>query len=206
MRRFAQFLLAGCVLVIPALAQRGGGGFRGGMGGYHGGGFVGPGFRDGYNGFRGEFRGGYFPGNPFAFPIDRNYPYVYPIPEDKYSNYDPAYWYPGYDHEYSPTSPVVNQSPPKVTEYTGPGLTCPQANGKALYRIAIPPDRPDRERKIQLTYQNNIWVANDYWYKEGTVNFVTLLGERKQTPINSINRALTLQLNRECDVNFEFPR
>jgi hypothetical protein len=55
MQRFAQFLLVGCFLVIPALAQRGGfhggmggfhggvAGFHGGMGGFHGGGFVGPG-------------------------------------------------------------------------------------------------------------------------------------------------------------------
>src|SRR5215471_12372484 len=68
MRKLAQFLLVGCFLVIPAIAQRGGGGFHGGMGGFHGGGFVGPGFRGGFvhGGFRG-FRGGFFPGNRFVF-------------------------------------------------------------------------------------------------------------------------------------------
>ena len=89
MRRLALFLLISCFLVIPALAQRGGGGFhggmgggfhggmgggfhggmggyRGGMGGFRGGGFVGPGFRGGFNGFRGGFRG-FYPGNRFVF-------------------------------------------------------------------------------------------------------------------------------------------
>ena len=70
MRRLAELLLVGCFLVMPVVAQRGGGGFHGGMGGFHGGmggfrggGFVGPGFRGGFanGGFRG-FRGGFFPG------------------------------------------------------------------------------------------------------------------------------------------------
>ena len=33
MRRLGHFLLVSCFLVIPAVAQRGGGGFHGGMGG-----------------------------------------------------------------------------------------------------------------------------------------------------------------------------
>src|SRR5690348_8289733 len=91
MRRLAQFLLVGCFLVIPAVAQRGGGGFHGGMGGGfrggmgggfhggmgggfrggmggHGGGFISPGFRG-----RGGFRGGFFPGNRFV--VGFGFPY-----------------------------------------------------------------------------------------------------------------------------------
>jgi hypothetical protein len=74
MQRLVPSLFIGCLLALPAVAQRGGGhgggggfrggmggGFRGGMGGgFRGGGFVGPGFRGGFGGFRGGgFRGGF---------------------------------------------------------------------------------------------------------------------------------------------------
>jgi hypothetical protein len=207
MRRLALFLLISCFLVIPALAQRGGGGFhggmgggfhggmggyRGGMGGFRGGGFVGPGFRGGFNGFRGGFRG-FYPGNRFVFGFGFpywpyygagwGYPYpyygypYYPYSGDSYPN---AYSYPPDDYGYA---------------YSGPDqkTSCPQANGRPLYLV-------------KLTYQNDVWAAQDYWYTEGTLNFITLQGERNKTPISSIDRALTLQLNRDCGVVFQLPR
>jgi hypothetical protein len=223
MRRFAQFLLVGCFLVMPAVAQRGGGGFhggmgggfhggmgggfrggmgggfrggmgggfRGGMGGFHGGGF-GPGFRGGFNTFRGGFRGGYFPGNRFVFGF--GFPYYWP-------SYGAGWGYPYYGYPYYPYSaysyPYANSYPSDDYgyAYSGPEQTssCPQANGKPLYLI-------------KLTYQNNAWVAQDYWYTAGTLNFITLQGEQNKTPISSIDRALTYQLNRECGVVFQLPR
>jgi hypothetical protein len=207
MRRLALFLLISCFLVIPALAQRGGGGFhggmgggfhggmggyRGGLGGFRGGGFVGPGFRGGFNGFRGGFRG-FYPGNRFVFGFGFpywpyygagwGYPYpyygypYYPYSGDSYPN---AYSYPPDDYGYA---------------YSGPDqkTSCPQANGRPLYLV-------------KLTYQNDVWAAQDYWYTEGTLNFITLQGERNKTPISSIDRALTLQLNRDCGVVFQLPR
>jgi hypothetical protein len=33
-----------------------------------------------------------------------------------------------------------------------------------------------------------------------------LQGELNKTPIDSIDRAVTVQLNRECGVNFQLPR
>jgi hypothetical protein len=212
MRRLAQILLIGCFLVIPAVAQRGGGGgglhggmgggfhggmgggFRGGMGGGfrggiggHGGGFVGPGFRG-----RGGFRGGFFPGNRFVVGFGFPYwPYYgagwdYPYPYYGYPYYpDSAYSYP-YAYSYS--------SDDSAYAYSGPDQTyCPQANGKPLYLI-------------KLTYQNNAWVAQDYWYTEGTLNFITLQGQQNKTPISSIDRALTFQQNRDCGVVFHLPR
>jgi len=102
-------------------------------------------------------------------------------------------------------SSVEHQSPPKITVYTGHTQTCPRVNGKPLYRIAVPPDRPDRRGKMLQTHQENLSVAHNYWYTEGTLNFVTVQEERIEMPINSIDRTLTLQLNRECGVNFQFP-
>jgi len=202
MRRFVQFLAVTCFLVIPVVAQRGGGGFHGGMGGFrggmggfrggmvgHGGGFVGPGFRGGFNGFRGGFRGGFFPGNRFVYGFPYwpyygggwGYPYAYYgypyYPYGAYS-YPYVYSYPSYDYAYA---------------YGGPDQSsCPQANGKPLYLI-------------KLTYQSDVWVVQDYWYTEGTLNFITLQGEQKKTPISSIDRALTFQMNRYCGVVFQLP-
>ena len=123
MRRLTQLLLIGCLLALPAVAQRGGGGhgggggfhggmgggFRGGMGGFRGGGFGGPGFRGGFGGFRGGFngfhggfrgfRGGFFPRNRFVFGFG-SYPWGY-------WPYYSAGWgypysgYPSYDYPHS---------------------------------------------------------------------------------------------------------
>jgi hypothetical protein len=216
MRRFAQFLLVACFLALSAVAQRGGGGFhggmgrfhggmggfrgggafRGGMGGFHGGmggihhgGFVGPGFRGGFNGgFRG-FRGGFHPGNRFVFGFPGYWPYYgagwgYPY-------YDYSYYYPYSTYPYSYTYSYPSHY---AYVYSAPAQTsCPQANGTPLFLI-------------KLTYENDVWVARDYWYTAGTLNFITVQGELKKTPISSIDRGLTFQLNRDCGVNFQLAK
>jgi hypothetical protein len=212
MRRFAQFLLIGCFVVMPGVAQRGGGfhggmggGFRGGMGGgFHGG--MGGGFRGGMGGgfhggmggfhgrgfagpgFRGGFHGGYFPRNRFVF----GFPY--------WGYYGPGWGYHYYGYPYYPYSAYSYpyaysyQSDNYGYAYSGAEqASCPQVNGKPLYLI-------------KLTYQSNPWVAQDYWYTVGTLNFTTLQGEQNKTPIDSIDRDVTFQLNRECGVVFQFPR
>jgi hypothetical protein len=55
-----------------------------------------------------------------------------------------------------------------------------------------------------LTYQDNIWLAQQYWYTPGTLNFITPQGEEKKTPIDTIDHGLTDELNRACGVNFQF--
>jgi hypothetical protein len=161
-----------------------GGGFHGGMGGgFRGGGFGGSGFHGGFyprnRAFVGwGYGGGYWPyyGAGWGYPY-YGYPY-YGYPYQAYS-YPYAYSYPSNDSGYA---------------YSGPDqASCPQANGKPLYLI-------------KLTYENNVWVAQDYWYTAGTLNFITLQGEQNKTPIDSMDRALTLQLNRDCGVAFQLPR
>ena len=219
LRRFVQFLLVGCFLAIPAVAQRGGGfhggmggfrggmgGFHGGMGGFHGGGYAGSGFHTGFahggyvhggyvhGGYVHGSRGywgyrGYYPGNRFVFGF--GYPYL--------PYYGTGWWYPYYGYTYYPYSvsyPYRYEYPNYGDAYTYSGAdqsSCPQANGKALYLI-------------KLTYTNNIWVAQDYWYAGDTLNFITVQGEQNKTPIDSIDRVTTFQLNRECGVNFPMPR
>ena len=205
MRRVTGFLLVYSILIIPGVAQRGGHGFRGGTGGLDEG-LVGPGYRGGfvYPGFR-KFGGRFFPGNRFSgFGLpDYTVGWDYPdggYPDYSYSNYVPSSIYYGY----GPTTPVLQQSPPRVIEYHGPAHTCPPANANPLYRIAVPAD--NRERKIPPTYQNNLWMVRDYSFANGALNFTTEDGEQKQSSIRSVDRDLTLQLNRACGVNFRLPR
>jgi len=200
MRRFVGFLLVYSILIIPAVAQRGGRGFRGGTRD-----FVGPGYRGGfvYPGFR-KFGGGFFPGNRFVGFGLPGYTAGWDYPDDGYPDYGYSnYAAPSIYYGYGPTAPVLQQSAPRVIEYHGPAHICPQANAKTLYRIAVPAD--NRERKIPPTYQNNLWVVQDYSFTNGTLNFTTEDGEQKQSSIRSVDRDLTLQLNRACGVNFQLP-
>ncbi len=209
MRRLAQVLLIGFILSLPAVAQRGGG-FHGGGGmggGFHGGGGMGGGFHGGMNGgfrggmgghgggFRGGFvgpgfRGGFHPGfGPrnrfiFGFGYSGYWPYYYGpgwgYPYDAY----PSYPYAGYSYPYNDSTGYVESAPSQVY--------CPQVNGQALVQI-------------KLVYQDNVWVVQNYWYTADTLNFVTPHGEQNKTPISSIDRSVTFELNRACGINFQLP-
>jgi hypothetical protein len=163
------------------------------MGGFHGGGFRGPGFRGGFvnGGFRG-FHGGFYRGYGYGFP--GYWPYYSAGWGYPYYGYTYYYPYQTYSYPYVYTYPYAYSYPSdSAYAYSRPVQTsCPQADGTSLYQI-------------KLTYENDVWVTQSYWYSAGTLNFVTLQGELKKTPANSIDRALTFQLNRNCGVNFQLP-
>jgi hypothetical protein len=50
-----------------------------------------------------------------------------------------------------------------------------------------------------------IRAASAYWVDGRTLHYVTLQHEEKQTPLDSVDRHLTLQLNRERGVTFQLP-
>ena len=217
-------------MALPAIAQRGGGGhggggFHGGMGGgFHGGGFAGSGFRGGFGGFHGGFngfhggfrgfRGGFIPRNRFAFGFGYypwgygsyystgwSYPYYgYPYYSYPYSGYS----YPSLYSDYgsSASSPVViYQSQPPITVYEAPAqpeireypeTSSLQGNENPVYLIAF-------------KGQSNIRAAQAYWVTANTLHFVTLQGEQRQAPVNSVDRALTFRLNRDRHVDFRLP-
>ncbi len=195
-----------------------GGGFRGGMGGgFRGGSFAGSGFRGGYDGFRGGygashggnygFHGrnrfffgyGYYPGNYWPY-YGAGWGYGYPYYSYPYAGYS----YPSayYDYGSSASSPVViYQSEPPVAVYDVPERAqsheywenfSTQGSEKIVYLIA-------------LKGQDNICAAQAYWFTGNTLHFVTLEGAARQTPINSIDRALTFRLNRDRHVDFRLP-
>jgi hypothetical protein len=210
MRGFVGFLITGGLLLLPALAQRLSDGHDARV-------FVAPGYREGFAHDRfGVYRGDYLAGHryvglggvglPAGWPVNsESWDDAVSVPDNSYSDNGSGLCQ-GCTYGDLSASSVEQQSSPKITDYSGHDQICPQANGKSLYRIAIPPNRPDRRGKVQLTYQNNLSVAHDYWYTEGKLNFVTMQDEEISTSISSVDRGLTVQLNRECGVNFQFPK
>jgi hypothetical protein len=212
-----------------------GGGFRGGMGGFRGGGFGGGfrggfggfrggGFRGGFGGFRGGFRGfrgGFFPGNRWGWGWGGSWPWWgagwgWPLwgagwgwpswdtgwaswPNYGYAGYpDYTYSYPNtyssptYSDTYAYNGPVYSGYAARYAD-SGPGQAfCTQPDGTPFYLV-------------KLTYQDKVWLARQYWFTPGTLNFITSQSELKKTPINSIDRAVTFQLNSSCGVNFQMP-
>lgn len=211
MRKLAQILLIGCFLTLPAVAQRGGGGhggggFHGGMGGgFHGGGFGGPGFRGGFHGGFHGFHGGFFPRNRFVFGLG-SYPWGYwPYYSAGWSY--PYSDYPNYDYPYS--SYLSSSASPPIVIYPSQPGTVPEP--PAQPEIHEYPDTfwTQRDEKpiylIAFKGQSNISAAQTYWVTENTLHFVTVQGEAKQAPIDSIDRALTSQLNRDRHADFRLP-
>jgi hypothetical protein len=208
MRGFVGFLITGGLLLLPAIAHRLGDGHDGRVS-------VAPGYRGGFahDGF-GVYGGDCFEGHRYVGLVGVGLPADWPVNRESWDCAVSVSYSSQPDNDSAlcqactygdlSASSVEQQSPPKVTDYSGPAPTCPQANGKPAYLIAVPAD--NRERKIPPTYQNNLWVVQDYSFTNGTLNFTTEDGEQKQTSIRSVDRALTLQLNRECGVNFQFPK
>jgi hypothetical protein len=208
-----------------------GAGFRGGNVGFRGG-FNG--FRGGFNGFRGGFFGGpfgfrssfgFFPSFGFGYPYyggyyDNGYPY------DPYSY--PSYSYPAYQPssnvtvvypqtaQAAPSPAYAERANPNLRQYDeygqemrppsgggyGPqqsgGGNGPQqsvggngGNGSPIYLIAF------RDQSIR--------AAAAYWVDGRTLHYVTQQHEERQAALDTIDRDLTLRLNRERHVQFSLP-
>jgi hypothetical protein len=69
------------------------------------------------------------------------------------------------------------------------------------------PKRGSGERPIYLIAfsANTIRAGQAYWFKDKVLHFVTLKGEERQAPMSSVDRSLTLRLNHDRDVDFQFP-
>jgi hypothetical protein len=219
MKYAAQFLI-GCLLILPAFARsgggsHGGGGARGG-GGYHGavgggyhtaasGGYHGNvGFRSGVYGYN-RYRYGaglsYWPG-AYAYPY-----YGYGYGYDYDPGYDSGYSYPSYGYDNAPPVIVYPQEPPpqyyqqppapihsEIREYpdTSTTATVRPAGEQPIYLIA-------------LKGQDNIQAAITYWVEGNTLQYLNLQHQQKHVPLDSVDRALTFQLNHERNMDLRLP-
>jgi len=211
MRNVARFLLIGWLAILPAAAQRGGGG-HGGGGGFHGGGFhgggfhsgVSGGFRGGYGGFRGY--GGYYR-NRYLFGFGLGfYPYSYwPYYDYGYPYYGYSYPYSYYDYGYSTAPAVVYQSDPapSVTVYEAPRAARPETREYSPRPSAEGTEKPIYI--IAFKNQDNLRAAEAYWVTGGTLHFITLQHEQRQAPLESVDRSLTYRLNHGRRVDLYLP-
>ncbi len=238
MRVFFQIGLC-CILASGAWAQRGGGvrggfgggAFRGGSGGFHGGfsggggsfrgGFSGGGFRGGFGGF-GGFRGyGGFGGRSWVGGLGFGYGYLgwgygspyysYPYVGGYWPGYSDVYPY-DYGNGYGYTAPAVTmvyapqpqaQAAPVVIERATPVTREYDQYGQEL-RTGAPAS--GSSSIYLIAFQDHaIRAAAAYWVDGRTLHYVTLQHEEKQASLDSVDRALTLQLNRERRVSIQLP-
>jgi hypothetical protein len=193
-----------CLLAGSLLAQRrsaGGGGFRGGS--------VSGGFRGGYGGYRSGYGGGYggygylgYPGYGLGYSYD---PYYYSY--SPYLSTYPSYSYPVYNYNPSPNVTVVYAAPQPASApaYSGTPQATPTYD---QYGQRVGPAAPASSSPIYLiaTRDQVIRAAASYWVDGGTLHYVTLQREEKQVPLDTVDRDLSLQLNRERRVSFQLPR
>jgi hypothetical protein len=222
-----------CLLTQISIAQRGGmgGGFRGGgMGGGFRGGFAGGtaqgrffgggGFRGGVGGFSG-FRSGFignrfFSGNRFFFPnrfffgnrFFFNRPFfgfrsVFGFPAFGFGlSYAPGFYdYPDYSYaagaSYPPAPTTTVVYPPQIQATPA----TPNVNRQPDESTSI------ASSPIYLIAFNDhvIRPAAAYWVDGGMLHYITLQREEKEAPLDTVDRGLTLQLNRERRVPFRLP-
>ena len=213
--------------------MRGGGGVGGGVygGGMRGGGFNG--FRGGFGsvtlnrnsgrigafGFRNGFRdfddrfgfGGFGFGLGYGF-----WPYAgigywpgYGYPGyGYYSSYFPGYdYYASYDYGYTTYQPS-----PNVTVIYPPQSAAPPLSAERARPVTREYDQYGQEIRpagsplylIAFT-DHTIRAAISYRVDGNTLHYTTTEREEKEAPLNTVDRALSMQLNRERQVPFQLP-
>ena len=225
-----------CCLFTSGLtmAQRGGGGHGGGGGGVRGGGFGGGGVRVGggyggygsggyrggsggyYGGYRGYGYGGYGFGLGYygsSYPYSGyGYGYGYPYYDSYISTY-PGYTYPVYQYNPSPNVTVIypgQQQQAAAPAYTAPAQPATRAYdqyGQQVQPGASAPAAPSGSPIYLIAMKDQtIRAAASYWVDGRTLHYVTLQHQETQTPLDSVDRGLSLQLNRERRVTFSLPQ
>jgi hypothetical protein len=201
-----------CLFAAGAMAQRGGGhagggGFRGGGfsgGGYRGGGLGGGTHFGGYGGYRGSYGYRGFPLGPGYYPW---YGYGYP-----YGYYDPYVYAPPVASDYNPQPQVtVVYPPPSQPAYSM--YVAPTAGGYDEYGQPVAPapapaptSEPGRSPIYLIAFKDHtIRAAESYFVSGNALHYVTLEHSEKQAPLDSVDRALSGQLNRDRHVAFTLP-
>jgi hypothetical protein len=139
---------------------------------------------------------------PYSYPY-ASYPYVggyWPGYSDSYqptySTYAPAQYAPAAPVTvvYAQPAPEVQRANPVVHEYDQYGQEvepAPRASASPIYLFAF--------------QDGAIRAASSYKVDGATLHYVTLQHEDRQAPVETLDRSLTLQLNRERRVTVRLP-
>jgi hypothetical protein len=218
MRLLTRISLSCLLAAGMALAQRGGGARGGGMrgGGMRGGANMGgsrgySGYRyGGYRGdyrYRGYYRGYYGPywGRPY-WGFDSNLGYW-----PGYESYNPnPYPYAdsaGYQASQNVTVIYPPDPPDQSAVYAAAGQPVIRESDQYLQEAGQDTASSNSTAPIYLIAFNDqsIRPAVAYWVDGGTLHYVTLDHQQMQVPLDTIDRTLSLALNRKRDVPFQLP-
>lgn len=191
----------------------GGGGFRGGVGIGHGG-FVGGGFRTGLavSGFHGGFGGFY--GRGFGYHPAYGYGYYWPYLYSgfglgysywpSYYGYPYGYSYPPYYSSPSPNVTVVYPQSPQSAQTASAEHATPAIHSYDEYGQEVKHSASSGGSPIYLIASRDhvIRAVVAYWVAGSMLHYVTLQHEEKELSLDSVDRDLSAQLNRERHVPF----
>jgi hypothetical protein len=175
------------------------------VGGFHGGGGAIGGFRGGFGygsyGYRGYYGGlygySYWPGWSYGYSYWPGY-YDY--------GYAPYGYYP-YSYDPSPNTTVIYSAPVQDAPRTAyPERGDPVAGQYDQYGQEIKSSTGGGAPIYLLAFTDHtIRAAAAYWMDGKTLHYVTLEHEQKQAPLDTVDRDLSVQLNRERRVPFSLP-
>jgi hypothetical protein len=185
-------------------------GFRGVHPGFRGHVGFGPGFHARFFGLRSGFSHG-FAGHRGGFFI----PYSYVLPAAPAVAFGAPYVWDystfGYPSVAAVAPPAYAPPPIVIQQYDSPVIR----NGSRLIRPYVPPARElparelpeDRSAVIYLLAFTDTVIrpALAYWVEAGTVHYVGLDRKQRQAALDTVDRALSSQLNRERGVPFRLP-
>ena len=178
------------LLLSPAYAQRGGGHAGGGFSGRAVGG---GGFRGGYYGGRG-FYGGRYWGSGFYFGLGGwGYPYYgyYGYPYYAYNPYAYSYDPYAYGGSYPAPSYPAPSYPSQRQSRPAPAQQPASDQGQGYYLIAFT--------------DHTIQAATAYKLDGDQFHWITREGQELQIPVSKVDIPFTQQMNRDRNVDFQFP-
>jgi hypothetical protein len=158
--------------------------------GWGGGGWWDPGWGGGYGGYCDSYICDGYGGGGYAAPAYSGGPNVTVIAPQAQAQPYPVF--------VERANPVIReydqygQERGSAPQSTTPQSTTPQAlNGAPIYLIAM------KDHVIR--------AAAAYWVDGQVLHYVTLQHEEKQAPLDTVDRGLSMQLNRERHVQFTLP-
>jgi hypothetical protein len=211
-----------CLLAFGAFGQhRGGGsghaggfgqGHGGGLG--HGGGFArGGGFGHGGGGFGRGFAGrnfgfshfgrfnrfGFYPWFVYGYPF---YPYPF-----FYGDYFDGGYYPNYSsspYEWPVQTNVNVYAPPAYGSYQPEGAPPPVVNQYPSESSQPPAPQMQIYFTLALNDGTNLSILA-YWVEDQTMYYIDMQGKQRQVRLNQVDRARSVQLNRNRGIDFHVP-